>query len=180
VNPKAAEAVQALARIRVAETRGADGLRRVWHQAADVDLLSWVDEQGKLLRQELTLFGDHYQWTSDFGLRTGQVGSPEGSAAAAHASDLVALDTSVSKERLRTAHAALAPYAGDDKYVQHMKHVVAQFFRGLQDRDEVVITMTKETPVQEVEAQHRRSRVGWIVAGAIVALVVATVLLFNR
>jgi len=179
VNPKAAEAVKALARIRVAETRDADGLRRVWHQAADVDLLSWVDDQGKLLRQELTLFGDHYQWTSNFGLRTGQVGALEGSSAA-HASDLVALDPSVSKDRLQAAHAALAPYAGDDKYVQHIKHVVAQFLRGLQERDEVVITVTKETPAQTVEGQQRRSRVIWIVVGAIVALAVATTLLFIR
>jgi hypothetical protein len=65
--------------------------------------------------------------------------------------------------------------------VQHIKHVVAQFLRGLQDRDEVVITMTKETPkVGAVGAQAARSPVAWIVIGAIALLVAAAALLFIR
>jgi len=179
VNPKAAEAVQSLARIRAAETTDGEGLRRVWHQAADVDLLSWVDDKGMLLRQELTLFGDHFQWTTDYGLCTGQVSGSDGSSAG-HASDTVALDAAISKERLQAAHAALAPYHGDDKYIEHIKHVVAQFLRGLQDRDEVVITITKNKAAKVAAAEGRRSPVVWVVVAAIAVLAVAGALLFIR
>jgi hypothetical protein len=177
---KTEAAIQSLSRVRVAETCDADGLRRVWHQGEDVDLLSWVDKDGKLLRQELTLFGDHFQWTSVHGMRTGRVNDADGSAAA-HSAELISLDTTISEDRLSTAKQALDRYDGDDKYVLHVKHVVGQFLRGLQERDEVVITATTAAPHEPPSVPvPRRSWTTWVVAAAVGVIALATLLLLTR
>src|SRR5512140_1115214 len=84
--PEALEAaVKALYRIRAVE-RPADeeGLREVWHQCAlGADLLTCVDAQGHVVRQELTLLEDFFRWTSRDGMATGSVSAPERSRAGA-------------------------------------------------------------------------------------------------
>ena len=182
MSTKVEAALASLSRIRVAETIDADGHRRVWHQGDDVDLLSWVDAGGKLLRQELTLLGDHFQWTTK-GLRTGYVADADGSAAA-HSAELVSLDVNISENRLAAAKEALARYTGDDKYVQHIRLVIESFLRGLQERDEVVITAAtgrpKLPPPPEASSPNAASRTKWIVAAAVAAIALAAILLLVR
>jgi len=180
VNPKAAAAIQSINRIRVAEHKGPDGTRHVWHQGDEVDLISHVDAEGRLIHQELTLFEDHFVWVPGQGLKTGTVNKKEGSAAA-HSSELVRLDAEVSRERLATAHEALKAYTGQDNYVLHMRHVVSQLLGGTQEHASVVITLTRDVPRREVPVPNRpasRLPVIWIAAGA--ALLAAALFLLVR
>ncbi len=141
---KAAQAVQSLSRIRAAETQESDGLRRVWHQGVDVDLLSYVDPQGCLRRQELTLFGDYFVWTPELGLRTGRVEGVE-AATAANASDLVRTDRAPDAARLSRAAEALEVYAGEDRYVLRLKEAIGQALRGIQEAG-LPVTVTRDLP----------------------------------
>ncbi|MBI5544735.1 MAG: hypothetical protein HY901_12665 [Deltaproteobacteria bacterium] len=175
MNPKAAAAIQSLSRIRVAETKEADGSRRVWHQGVDVDLLSHVDCDGKLQRQELTLFEDYFVWGVGQGLRTGTTARGVGSAAAGAAENLV-LDCAVSRERLAGAEAALKGYGGDDRYILHIRHVIGMLLRGREERDEVVITVIRELP-SELQLEATRPRFPlMLIVGVAVALIVVAVL----
>ena len=174
MNPKAVTAVQSLSRIRIAETRSAEGLRRVWHQGNDVDLLSQVDGEGKLLRQELTLLGDYFLWTSTAGLRTGTVAGGEGSVVG-HSTELVSLDARNSDDRLRAAQQALSEYRGEDRYVLHMRHVLEQMVNGLSSEGEVVITLTRD--LNELVPPRRRAPLVWIGLGLLAVAIAAIILL---
>lgn len=179
MNSKAAEAVKSINRIRVAERKDPDGTRHVWHQGDDVDLISLVDREGKLQRQELTLFEDYFVWVVNQGLRTGTVNKLEGSAAA-HSSELVKLDASISRERIAGASQALGAYSGADKYVLHIRYVVDQLMRGLDEHSEVVITLTRDLPTEATVNEARPGGpigIGWIVGG-VVLVAAALALLF--
>lgn len=123
-------AVQALYRVRAVEgPPGDDGQRAVWHLCpAGAELLSFVDKQGRVQRQELTLLTEHCVWTSGGGLRTGQV-ERDG---AAMANTVVHTDLSVVPDRLLRAARALASYDGEDRYILHMKRVLALAREGIE------------------------------------------------
>lgn len=130
-------AVQALYRVRAVEgPPGDDGQRAVWHLCADgAELLSFVDKQGRVQRQELTLLDEHCVWTSGGGLRTGQV-ERDG---ASKANTVVHTDASVVEERLLRAARALASYEGEDRYILHMKRVLSLAREGIEmTREDVV------------------------------------------
>lgn len=134
-------AVNALYRIRAIERPpDADGLRSVWHQCAEgADLVSYVDTKGHVVRQELTLLVDHFRWTSQHGLITGEVADAPGSKASAASSDL-SLDAEISPERVRRAAAALGAYKGEDRYIRNMQRVLNLVLTGLQSFDEPTVT----------------------------------------
>jgi hypothetical protein len=108
---------------------GDDGQRSVWHLSNHgAELLSFVDGEGRVQRQELTLLGEHCEWTSGVGLRTGRV-EQEG-AARAEAS-VVHPDAQLVPARLLRAALALEEYRGEDRYILHIQRVLALARQGL-------------------------------------------------
>ncbi len=135
-------ALASLYRVRAAESQPDEaGIRQVWHQGTrGADLLSWVDERGRVNRQELTLLGDFFVWTSTDGLRTGRVREGDHARSTLKGSDLVSLDLELSPERVLPAAHALGQYDGDDRYLQHVKRLLALSANGLEHREEVTVT----------------------------------------
>jgi hypothetical protein len=172
---QSAAAVQSLFRIRAYETTDAAGLRRVWHQGADgADLLTWVNAEGKVVRQELTLLEDHFVWTPD-GLRTASV---EGAGPRSAASATVKFDAAVSRERVWGAHAALLEYQGDDKYILNIRRILAQATGKFLEADEFVMTKNQPIPEGELSWLGSVSPAVWIgIALALAAAVVAVLML---
>jgi len=123
-------AIQALSQARPVEgPPGDDGQRSVWHLSPQgAELLSFVDPEGRVQRQELTLLGEHCVWTSGVGLRTGrveQVGAARAEASVVHP------DTEPVPARLLRAAVALEDYQGEDRYILHIQRVLALARQGL-------------------------------------------------
>lgn len=123
-------AVQALYQARPVEgPPGDDGQRSVWHLSPQgAELLSFVDPEGRVQRQELTLLGEHCVWTSGVGLRTGRV---EQDGAARAETSVVHPDAQPVPARLLRAALALEGYQGDDRYLLHIQRVLALARQGL-------------------------------------------------
>jgi hypothetical protein len=123
-------AVLALYQARPVEGPPGDGGQRsVWHLSPQgAELLSFVDSEGKVQRQELTLLGEHCVWMSGVGLRTGRV-EQEGAARAE--TSVVHPDAEPVPARLLRAALALEDYRGEDRYIQHIQRVLALARQGL-------------------------------------------------
>ena len=96
------QAVDSMFRIRAVESPpDAQGCRRIWHRGtAGAELLTEVDETGRVISQELTLFEDRLRWDRErgFGGFPLEEDPPLGRAAA-----------------------ALAGYAGADRFLKHLQ-----------------------------------------------------------
>jgi len=126
-------AVQALGRVHAVEgPPGENGLRTVWHLGTHgAELMSLVDTEGRVRRQELTLLEDHYMWASGEGVRTGRVEPGEGPQVGA-ASAVVRADAQLAPNRLMRAALALGTYTGQDRYILHIQRVLALAREGLE------------------------------------------------
>ncbi|WP_235685638.1 MULTISPECIES: hypothetical protein [Corallococcus] len=124
--------MQELYRARAVEgPLGENGLRTVWHLSPQgAELMSLVDEDGRVRRQELTLLDEHCIWASGQGVRTGRVEAGESRrppvATEVHA------DPELVPQRLVRAAQALATYEGQDRYILHMQRVLALAREGLE------------------------------------------------
>ncbi|MFL5354760.1 hypothetical protein [Archangium sp.] len=108
---------------------GDDGQRSVWHLSPQgAELLSFVDREGRVQRQELTLLGEHCVWTSGVGLRTGRV---EQDGAARTETSVVHPDAEPVPARMLRAALALEAYQGEDRYIIHIQRVLALARQGL-------------------------------------------------
>jgi hypothetical protein len=108
---------------------GDDGQRSVWHLSAQgAELLSFVDREGRVQRQELTLLGEHCVWMSGVGLRTGRV---EQDGAARAETSVVHPDAQPVPARMLRAALALETYQGEDRYILHIQRVLALARQGL-------------------------------------------------
>jgi hypothetical protein len=108
---------------------GDDGQRSVWHLSTQgAELLSFVDPEGRVQRQELTLLDEHCVWTSGVGLRTGRV---EQDGAARTETSVVHPDAQPVPARLLRAALALEHYQGEDRYILHIQRVLALARQGL-------------------------------------------------
>ncbi len=118
-------AIQALFQARPVEgPPGDDGQRSVWHLSpGGAELLSFVDSEGRVQRQELTLLEEHCVWTNGVGLRTGRV-EHEGLAARTPTAT-VHPDSQPVPARLLRAALALEGYRGEDRYLLHIQRVLA-------------------------------------------------------
>ncbi|WP_205525434.1 hypothetical protein [Pyxidicoccus trucidator] len=126
-------AVQALYRVTAVEgPPGENGLRTVWHLCPDgAELLSLVDLDGRVQRQELTLLDDHYIWASGQGVRTGIL-ERGGANKVGSAAVVVNADPQLVPHRLLRAALALGTYTGQDRYILHMQRVLALAREGLE------------------------------------------------
>lgn len=108
---------------------GDDGQRSVWHLSTQgAELLSFVDPEGRVQRQELTLLDEHCVWSSGVGLRTGRV---EQEGAARTETSVVHPDAEPVPARLLRAALALEHYEGEDRYILHIQRVLALARQGL-------------------------------------------------
>ncbi|QAT82242.1 hypothetical protein EJ065_0635 [Corallococcus coralloides] len=123
-------AMQELYRARAVEgPLGENGLRTVWHLSPQgAELMSLVDGDGRVRRQELTLLDEHCIWASGQGVRTGRVEAGE----ARPVSTEVRADPELVPQRLVRAAQALATYEGQDRYILHMQRVLALAREGLE------------------------------------------------
>jgi len=159
-----AAAVRSLFRIRAYESTDATGLRRVWHQGTEgADLLTWVNADGTVARQELTLLDDHFVWTPE-GFRTATLDESDGARA-------VRFDPQISRERVSAAHVALREYPGDDKYILNMRRIIAKTMGELMEGAEFV--MTKNVPVPGGGESSSSGRALFYWAGIALALAAA-------
>ncbi|SEM49090.1 hypothetical protein SAMN05444354_117143 [Stigmatella aurantiaca] len=142
-------AVQALAHVRAVEgPPGDNGQRPVWHMSTQgVELLSLVDPEGRVQRQEMTLLDDHYVWSSGEGLLTGWV-ERGGGAKVNPAAATIRTDPQLLPFRLVRGARALAGYEGEDRYILHMKRVLALAREGLELRGEPAV------PVRPLEPEE--------------------------
>jgi len=126
-------AVQALYGVTAVEgPPGENGLRTVWHLCPDgAELLSLVDMDGRVQRQELTLLDDHYIWASGHGVRTGRL-ARGGANKVGSAEVEVNADPQLVPHRLLRAAQALGTYTGQDRYILHMQRVLALAREGLE------------------------------------------------
>jgi len=123
--PEVSAAIRALRRLHGTQPPPAPGTHRtVWHQGGpQADLLSSEDVQGRVVRQEFTLFQDYFLWTGQHGLRTGQV-ADEASAAGMKGTPTIAFDRTPDAERLARALSGLRASQSDDPYLLHLKQVL--------------------------------------------------------
>ncbi|RKH91974.1 hypothetical protein D7Y21_00910 [Corallococcus sp. AB045] len=140
-------AMQELYRARAVEgPLGENGLRTVWHLSPQgAELMSLVDEDGRVRRQELTLLDEHCIWASGQGVRTGRVEAGE----ARPVSTEVRADPELVPQRLVRAAQALATYEGQDRYILHMQRVLALAREGLE--------MSSVTPPEHLAEQLGRT-----------------------
>lgn len=164
-------AVQALVRIRAVESPpGDDGLRTVWHRSAqDADLVSYVDSNGHVVQQELTLVGDYFRWNSRHGLSTGLKIGVARAANGGPSDGTVQLDKSLSADRVVRAHHAFQGYGGDDRYLRNMSRILRMVATGLRPSHEVTVSRSgTEPPSALTFAPLHRSR--WLAIGVVALL----------
>jgi hypothetical protein len=144
-------AVQALYRVRAVEgPPGDNGHRSVWHMCTQgAELLSLVDMEGRVQRQELTLLEDHYAWSNGEGLRTGRVELGDGSKVNPAAA-IVHTDPQLVAPRLMRAALALETYEGEDRYILHMKRVLALAKEGLELQESSIVSHAEGRPAEPV------------------------------
>lgn len=143
-------AIESLNRIRALESQpDSSGGRTLFHRSAHgVDLISRVDGDGKVERQELFLFDDYLIWNRSGGLKGGvaQKGTVDQMVARGGGPAIgITFDTDaqVMAQRLSTAAEALATYTGNDRLVEHAKQLFLRSAQGEAFASNLVVTRTE-------------------------------------
>lgn len=148
-------AVDSMFRIRAVESPpDATGLRKVWHRGAKhAELVSEIDAEGRVARHEFSLYDDVLVWERGRGFQTGEThteGSTRGAAK-------VSFDLTADGGRLARVAAALAPYGGRDRIIEHLKDLVSETQQGRQPtRDLGVVTGNHRVVDDAMLRQHLR------------------------
>lgn len=121
-------AVESMFRIRAVESPPDErGLRKIWHRGVrGAELVSDVDASGRVVRHELTLFDDVIAWDKGNGFTTSAVIAPEQREQPTPST--VEPDAGTSQARLERAANALKGYAGQDRFIQHVRDVLLAEF----------------------------------------------------
>jgi hypothetical protein len=116
------QALESMYRVRaVEEPPDARGTRHIWHRGATgADLLTLVDAEGLVLRQELQLFDDVLVWERGQPLKTGVAREVAGAGRMKAPDDVVYDRAEASKARVATLSEALQGYRGDDRCLTHL------------------------------------------------------------
>jgi hypothetical protein len=171
-----------LRRVRVADRPLEGGGKKVWHQGEQgAEVISFVDADGNVTRQETYLTGHVVVWEFGRPLSTGQV-KPEVSGG-----DSLAGDATVDVPGVLNAVSLLEGYTGEDKYLAHLRAVLrlgaqALSAAGLSAADAAALRrVTADQPVVtpgELARFQSSSRpwLPWAIAGALLLAAVALVL----
>jgi hypothetical protein len=171
-------AIDKMVRMKAMDTRPDDkGHRRIWHHSeVGGELISIVDDQGRVLQQELTLFEDFVLWHHGTRIRTGsmppradKLGPPDGA--------LAKFDSTPSRERIDRLRKAFEGYGGSDNYLIHIKHLIEA-------------SRSSGFPAAAVVTRHASQLYGkrrgggapplWVIALAAVAILGVVLLLLAR
>ena len=173
-------AVDSLFRIRAVESPpDGGGLRKVWHRGArHAELVSEIDDAGRVARHEFSLFDDVVIWERGRGFVTGTAqvaGSTRGAAN-------VGFDLTADADRIQRISAALQPYAGRDRIIQHLRALVVDTRGGKQPLEDLgAVTGTVKVPdavLKFMAARQPRPRrgLGWIALGLVVVAIALVIL----
>jgi hypothetical protein len=167
-------------RIRAVESPpDAGGLRKVWHRGArHAELVSEIDDMGRVARHEFSLFDDVVIWERGRGFITGMAqleGSTRGAAN-------VAFDLAMDTERMQRIATALEPYSGRDRIISHLRDLVATKHAGGQPLEDLgAVTGSNRIPDEVLKltaAPPRRGRspLVWIALGLVVIALALVIL----
>lgn len=184
-------AVESMYRIRAVESPpDAQGRRTIWHRGAKgAELVSEVDEEGRVVRHELTLFEDQLRWERDKGFEGAGI-VKEGGHPAMPAS--AALETPPGDDPatplLIRAAGALHGYRGDDRIIAHLRELLLMTLKGrgmFRDLGEVTrkaVELHKALPPDPAEAPRRTlaPAVMLAVIGGLLLVIAGLVLLLVR
>lgn len=171
-------AVDSMFRIRAVESPpDANGLRKVWHRGAmHAELVSEIDLAGEVARHEFSLYDDVLVWERGRGFTTGEA-KLEGSTRGA---SNVAFDLSSDGSRLSRIGAALQPYAGRDRIIQHLRDLVLKTQTGTKPlRSLGAVTGSSpavEPPAQPPAAPRHRTAYALVALGLLLAVIALAVL----
>jgi hypothetical protein len=153
-----AAAVESMYRIRAVESPPDErGQRTIWHRGSrGAELVSWVDAEGRLIRQEFVLFDDVLVWDRVGLLKTGVSVPAEGSKLV-KPSDGLTYDTdeAAKAQRLERLSAALKTCGGVDRFLSNLRGLLITDTAPFLGDEPVAIT--REAPaVREAFAQAAR------------------------
>jgi hypothetical protein len=177
-------AVESMLRIRAVESPpDAEGRRTIWHRGArGAELVTEVDAEGRVARQELTLFDDLLVWERDKGFRAAAVVKEGGSPAMPASATLE--PTGDVAPLLGKVAAALQTYRGEDKLIGHLRELVVKAAKGhaaFKDLGEVTREGTKLPQPPAPALPPPSSNVGLLLAlGGAVLVLIALVLLLAK
>jgi len=122
-----------------------DGLRRIWHRGENTtDVVSWVDRQGQIMRQEFTFGGLVVRWERERGVISGsEQGGGEHSVPASKTVE----EWGSNLELFSSAFALLCSVPQSDFYLRHLMHRLAEIV----DQDP---PSDRETTAGEVTMTH--------------------------
>ncbi len=180
-------AIEAMYRIRAVESPpDAQGQRTIWHRASrNAELVSTVDAEGRVLRQELMLFDDVVIWERAGGLKTG-VMLPTVGSRASKPSDSINLDEAVAGDRVSRMSRGLAAYAGDDRFITHVRELVKPLATAAVEFGQPIITRSSNEIFKQIEdsrpgspaVKSRAPLTALIVGVGLLLVAVALVLIF--
>jgi hypothetical protein len=125
-----------LRRVTLADRPLPEGGKKVWHQGDEgVEVLSFVDAEGRVLRQECYLGHEAVVWQTDRPLNTAAVqGSARGAGIAR--SELLVNDERPRASVMRAALELLRAAPANDLYLKHLRDIVDSSVQGLDDSDD--------------------------------------------
>ena len=101
-----------------------DGLRRIWYRGENTtDVVSWVDRQGQIMRQEFTFGGLVVRWERERGIISG---SEQGGGDHSVPSSKTVQDWGSSDELFHAAFGLLCRVPQSDFYLRHLMHRLAE------------------------------------------------------
>lgn len=171
-------AVDSMFRIRAVESPpDAGGLRKVWHRGArHAELVSELDESGRVARHEFSLFDDVVIWERGRGFITGATQEEGSTRGAAN----VAFDLSADGDRMSRVATALQPYSGRDRIIHHLRELVATAQGGKQPLEDLgAVTGNHKVPDELLKyiserPPPARKGLAWVALGlAVIAIALA-------
>ena len=156
-----------LRRVRAGERADDEGGKSVWHQAAPgIEIISFVDANGRALRQECYLEERAVIWAHAQPVKTAAV--QPGTRRLAN--DAVAIDAALDREALSAALVMLHAAASGDRYLDHLRAELEAFERGLEaDADLQVTTTSGRRPKLTDLMPRKPARWPYFVGAALVA-----------
>lgn len=100
---------------------------RWFHGPRDIDLFIWTDEHGKIVKQQLTFYGQVVEWNIVEGNRTGVVIEEE-MPGAAKQSEVIQFDSNVQLQPLDAAITLIGHVAALSEHEK--REIITNFFRG--------------------------------------------------
>ena len=169
----------ALRRVRAGERFADEGGKSVWHQAAPgIEIISFVDEGGRALRQECYLAESALIWLPGAPLASATVDPGRGGRVG---SEVLRTHDRLDAEVLASALAMLEAAPRGDRYLDHLRAELLAAQRGLASDDDDPLTSTVRRPGLVEDAPPRPPpRRRWVMGAVVVAAAAVLIWLVLR